>query len=77
MITLKWECPEFHREFTAARAVTHEIADEASLDEMLDAYSDFLKGIGYQVPENSCLQFSEDGVQYTNNVTPLKRGEDE
>ena len=67
-----------HEQYTAVRTVTHVIADGSSLDEMLDAYTDFLKGIGYQVPENSCLQFSEDGVQYTNNVTPINsnRGND-
>jgi hypothetical protein len=77
MITFTWECPELHEEYTAQRKITFELKDEATLDEMLEAYTDFLKSLGYQVPENSCLLFDQDDVQYTNNVTPLKRGEDE
>jgi len=73
MITLKWECPEFHQEFTAARTIVHEIADEASRDEMLDAYVDFLKGIGYNVPEFSHLEFiDEKGAPAENNIYLVK-----
>jgi len=62
MITLKWECPDFHEEFTADRQITFQVRDEASLDEMLESYTHFLKAIGYHVPENSYLQFVDDGV---------------
>lgn len=72
MITLQWECPDFHKEYTGQRKITFEIKDEATLDEMLEAYTDFLKGIGYQIPENSCLLFDPIDVQYTNNITPLR-----
>jgi hypothetical protein len=75
MITLTWECPDIHKPFTAQRKITFEIKDEASLDEMLEAYTDFLKGMGYQIPENSCLLFDPIDVEYNNNVTPL-RGND-
>jgi len=57
MITLKWECPEFHKDYTKARTITHILEDEATLDEMLEAYVDFLKGIGYSVPQYSYLDF--------------------
>jgi hypothetical protein len=60
MITIKWECPKFHEKFTADRQITFEVRDEASLDEMLESYTHFLKATGYHVPEKSCLQFVED-----------------
>lgn len=62
MITLKWECPNIHKEFTADRQIIFHVKDEASLDEMLESYASFLKALGYSVPENSYLQFVNDGV---------------
>lgn len=62
MITLKWECPDIHEEFTADRQITFHVKDEATLDEMLESYASFLKALGYAVPENSYLQFVNDGV---------------
>ena len=62
MITLKWECPNIHKEFTADRQIIFQMKDEASLDEMLESYASFLKALGYSVPENSYLQFVNDGV---------------
>ena len=62
MITLKWECPNIHEEFTADRQIVFQIKDEATLDEMLESYTNFLKALGYHVPENNYLQFVDDGV---------------
>jgi len=62
MITLKWECPDFHEEFTADRQITFQVRDEASLDEMLESYTHFFFFFFYHVPENNYLQFVDDGV---------------
>jgi len=62
MITLKWDCPNIHEEFTADRQIVFQIKDEATLDEMLESYTHFLKALGYHVPENNYLQFVDDGV---------------
>ena len=62
MITLKWECPEFHKEYTKTRTVIHEIEDEATRDEMCEAFTDFLRGIGYSIDENSSVQIVENEV---------------
>lgn len=64
MITLKWECPENHTPYTKARVITHEIEDEATLDEMLECYEDFLRGIGYNIDKNSSVQIVDNGVEY-------------
>ena len=65
MITLKWECPGIHKPYTAVRTVTHEIQSEATRDELCEAFTDFLRGIGYQINENSSVQIVEDDVEYT------------
>ena len=62
MITLKWECPNIHEEFTADRQIVFQVEDEATLDEMLESYTHFLKALGYHVPENNYLQFVKDDV---------------
>lgn len=62
MITLKWDCPNIHEEFTADRQIVFHVKDEATLDEMLESYTHFLKALGYHVPENNYLQFVDDGV---------------
>jgi uncharacterized Rmd1/YagE family protein len=69
MITFKWECPEAHTPYTAVRTVTHEIQAEATLDEMCEAFQEFLKGIGYQINENSSVQIVQDDVEYTPRFT--------
>lgn len=67
MIKLLYETPNFHKEFTAIASCEMEIRDEASLDEMLEAYASFLRAIGYQVPLGACLQIDENDVQYNFN----------
>ena len=67
MIKLLYETPDFHKPFTAVVSCEMEICDEASLDDMLEAYASFLRAIGYQVPLGACLQIDEDDVQYNFN----------
>lgn len=65
MITFKWECPESVRPYTAVKSVVHEIEPEATRDELCEAFTDFLRGIGYHLNENSSVQIVEDDVEYT------------
>jgi len=60
MITFKWECPEIHEPYTAARKIVHEMESEASLDELCDSFVDFLRGVGYTIPEHSHIEFVND-----------------
>lgn len=62
MIRLVKNVPEYHEEFTAVRSVDIQLHDEASLDDMLQAYEQFLKAIGYHWDENYILQFVENEV---------------
>jgi hypothetical protein len=62
MIKLLYETPDFHTKFTAIASCEMEIRDEASLDEMLDAYASFLRALGYVVPHGAYLQVIEDEV---------------
>ena len=47
MIKFIMEVPEIHKEFTGVKSIVMEVQDEASRDEMLDAYASFLRVIGY------------------------------
>ena len=47
MIKFVYEVPEIHKEFTGVKSIVMEIEDEASRDEMLEAYESFLKAVGY------------------------------
>jgi hypothetical protein len=47
MIKFVYEVPEIHKEFTGVKSIVMEVQDEASRDEMLEAYESFLKSIGY------------------------------
>ena len=49
LITFKYQVPEAHEPYTAIRSLEVEIADEQSLDEMLDAYKSFLLATGYTI----------------------------
>lgn len=49
MIKLVYETPEIHKEFTGVKSFVMEIQEEASRDEMLDAYTSFLRAIGYTI----------------------------
>ena len=41
--------PDIHKEYTAVEDVTITISDEASLDEMMQAFRQFLRATGYNV----------------------------
>jgi hypothetical protein len=47
MIKFVMEVPEIHKEFTGVKSIVMEVQDEASRDEMLEAYESFLKAVGY------------------------------
>lgn len=47
MIKFVYEVPEIHKEFTGVKSIVMEVQDEASRDEMLEAYESFLRAIGY------------------------------
>jgi len=49
LITFKYQVPEAHEPYTAIRSLEVEIADEQTLDEMLDAYKSFLLATGYTI----------------------------
>lgn len=62
MIKFIYETPESHLPFTAVSGCTIEVEDERSLDEMLSAYVDFLRAIGFGIPVGAYLQIAEDEV---------------
>jgi len=49
MIRFVYDRPSIHDEFSAVKKVDFYVDDEASLDEMYDAYDHFLRAIGYYV----------------------------
>lgn len=52
----------FSREYDNGEYVTHSIGGESSLPDVIDAFSYFLKGCGYYIPEGEYLDFApEDG----------------
>jgi len=59
MIKLVYERPEIHAPFSAVNSFTMDIEDERSLDEMLDAYKDFLLAMGYFVDGDLVVERSE------------------
>lgn len=44
-----YEQPEMHAEYSAVKNVVMEVADEASVFEMLEAFKEFLNGTGYRI----------------------------
>ena len=44
-----YERPEEHAEYSAVKKVIMEVADEASVYEMLEAFKEFLNGTGYRI----------------------------
>lgn len=59
MKTLVYTPDSNDREFTAIEKIRIEIADDADIVEMLDAFNSFLKACGYHPPENSQLEYVE------------------
>ena len=49
MIKFINETPDFHEMVTAIRKIEFEVADECSLDELLDAFKSFLLASGYSI----------------------------
>ena len=49
MIKLINEVPDIHHPYTAVRKIEIQIADESNLEEMLDAYKNFLQACGYTI----------------------------
>lgn len=50
MIKLIYERPEIHSPYSAVNKVEMTIDDEPNLNQMLEAYKEFLGAIGYNVP---------------------------
>ena len=48
----------FSREYDNGEYVTHSIGGESSLPDVIDAFSYFLKGCGYYIPEGEYLDFA-------------------
>lgn len=60
-------CDE-HKPYTAVESIEMNIADEASLPDIFEAFEGFLKASGYHIPENGYIdivQEEESMVQYT------------
>lgn len=66
MIKLINETADMHKPYTAVRNIEIELDDEASLDEMLDAFKRFLQASGYTI--NGYLDIIEE-EDYGNNST--------
>lgn len=47
MIKFVYEVSEVNKEFTGVKSVVIEVQDDASRDEMLEAYESFLRAVGY------------------------------
>jgi hypothetical protein len=60
MIKLINDRPEMHDPHTAVKRLEMVIDDERTLDEMLDAYKDFLLAMGYLVNGNIVVEPYED-----------------
>lgn len=52
MIKFINETPDMHKEFTGILNIEMTISDEASLQEMLEAFESFLKASGYTIDGN-------------------------
>ena len=49
-VKLIYERPDIHREYSAVKNITMELDGERNLDEMQEAFDEFLKAMGYNVP---------------------------
>ncbi len=50
-VKLVYERPDIHDEFSAVKSITMELDDERTLDEMQEAFDQFLKAMSYNVPD--------------------------
>ena len=65
MIEFSYVVPESSIEYTAKRRITMEVESEATIDEILEAFQDFLTGVGYvidPVHQRIMLVKNEDGA---------------
>ena len=58
-VRLIYEQEKMHEPYSCVKSVVMELAPEASLDEMLDAYVEFLKVLGYGIDGQIILEKSE------------------
>ena len=49
-VKLVYERPEIHRAYNAIKSITVEVDDERTLDEMQEAFDNFLKAMGFHIP---------------------------
>lgn len=59
MYKFVYEQPEMHAEYSAVKSVVMEVADEASVDDMLLAFKEFLNGTGYYIQGEFVLEREE------------------
>lgn len=62
MIRFVYNVPEEHAQYTGIKTIDIELQDESTLDEMIDAYSQFLKACGYEWDQNCSLQIAPNEV---------------
>lgn len=65
MITFSNITPEDYQEYTAVRDITITCGQDASLDELLDAFKGFLQASGYIVNGNIVIEEPEDSYTIT------------
>ena len=65
-VKLVYERPDIHLEYSAVKSIVMELDDERNLDEMQDAFDEFLKAMGFNVPyrdeEDEPLMFGDSDV---------------
>jgi len=68
-VKLVYERPKIHDEFSAVKSIVMELDDERNLDEMQDAFDEFLKAMGYNVPSREEeYQLNFDNIELSDNV---------
>ena len=71
-IVFKHITPEHHKQFTAVEEVVMTCADEATVEEMREAFDDFLSACGYNThgyDDNKTLQEEFDAEAISDNIT--------
>jgi len=58
-VRLVYEQEKMHEPYSCVKNVVMELAPEATLSEMLDAYGEFLKALGYGIDGHIILEKSE------------------
>jgi hypothetical protein len=72
MIRFVYDRPDIHAPFSAMKRVDFHIDDEASLDDMLDVYRDFLRAVGYGIEPGQYIDIvSDDDVQTDDVQEPM------